>query len=464
MTNTAQPYVRIFYLSYLVLSSIFNLRHIMVKIIMKDKIIENLIKSEKKRQRETINLIASENFVSDDILMALGSELTNKYSEGYAGKRYYPGNKYYDEIEEIAKKRALKAFGLNEDEWSVNVQPYSGSPANFEIYSALLKPGEKLMGMALTSGGHLTHGHKVSHTGKFWTSVQYTTREDGLLNYDKIDELAKKEKPKLIVSGFTAYPRRIDFERFGKIASSVEAYHLADISHIAGLVSAGLHPTPFPFADIVMTTTHKTLRGPRGAVIFSRRAPARRSPSEALSGGGTNLISDLIDKSVFPGLQGGPHNNVTAAIAIAFNEINNQSFKKYQKQIIKNAETLSVELKKLGFYLVTGGTDTHLILIDLNKSKLSTPEGSLVILSGTEAERKLETVGIIANRNTVPGDESPFNPSGLRLGTPAITTRGTKEKDMKKIANLIYKCLTINNHLSLKKEVFNLARKNSRNV
>ncbi|MDP1689219.1 MAG: serine hydroxymethyltransferase [bacterium] len=397
---------------------------------MKDKIIKKLIKAERQRQKETINLIASENFVSKDILEALGSELTNKYSEGYPGKRYYPGNKYYDEIEEIAKKRALKAFGLNQDEWSVNVQSYSGSPANFEIYSALLKPGEKLMGMALTSGGHLTHGHKASLTGKFWKSVQYTTGNDGLLNYDEIESLAKKEKPKVIVSGFSAYPRKVDFERFGEIANSVGAYHHADISHIAGLIVAGLHPSPFLFADTVMTTTHKTLRGPRGAVIFSRRKKELRIMNHESS----LTIAEAIDKAIFPGLQGGPHNNVISAIAVTFFEALRPSFKKYQKQIIKNAVVLSNELKKLGFNLVTGGTDTHLVLINLSKSDFDN-------INGLEAEKKLEAVGIIANRNTVPGDESPFNPSGLRLGTPAITTRGMKEKDMKKIAELIYKVL-----------------------
>lgn len=423
---------------------------------MKDKIIENLIKLEKKRQKETVNLIASENFVSADILEVLGSELTNKYSEGYPGKRYYPGNRYYDEIEEIAKKRALKAFGLSEDDWAVNVQSYSGSPANFAIYSALMERGDKLMGMALTSGGHLTHGHRASLTGKFWTSVQYITNNDGFLNYDEIESLAKKEKPKVIVSGFSAYPRKIDFGRFGEIANNVGAYHLADISHIAGLIAAGLHPSPFSSrdgqipADVVMTTTQKTLRGPRGAVIFSKKRQVRSDMRHGMEGVSFNksslTIADLIDKAVFPGLQGGPHNNVIAAIAVTLFEALNPNFKKYQKQTMKNAHALALELKKLGFRLVTGGTDTHLILINLSKSNFLnigslSPDVQLPKMDGTLAERKLEAVGIIANRNTVPGDESPFNPSGLRLGTPAVTTRGMKEKDMKIIANLIYEAL-----------------------
>ena len=328
---------------------------------------------------------------------ALGSPLTNKYSEGYPGKRYYPGNFYYDEIEKLAWERALKAFGLSAKNWSVNVQPYSGSPANLAVYLALMKPCEVLMGMNLASGGHLTHGHSASFSGKLFKSIQYGVNlETGLLNYTEIEKLAEKHRPKIIISGFTAYPRKIDFKRIGGIAKKVGAYHLADISHIAGLISAKLHPAPFSCADVVMTTTHKTLAGPRGAVIFSRKE-----------------LAEKIDKSVFPGLQGGPHNNAIAAIALAFGEVLKPKFKNEQKQAVKNAEVLAEELKKYGFDLITGGTDNHLLLMDLKN----------IGIDGLEAERKLEKAGIIANRNSIAGDASPFKPSGLRLGTPAITAR-----------------------------------------
>ena len=387
---------------------------------MRDKKITDLIKKEAKRQKETIDLIASENFVSADVREALGSVLTNKYSEGYPGKRYYPGNVYYDEIEDIAKERALKIFHLNSKEWHVNVHPYSGSPANLAILTALAEPGETIMGMALSSGGHLTHGHKVSATGKFWRSVQYmVNQKTGLIDFKAVSELAKQEKPKIIISGFTAYPRRVDFKKFGEIAKSVGAYHVADISHIAGLVSAGVHPLPFPYTDVVMTTTHKTLRGPRGAVIFCRKE-----------------LAEKIDKAVFPGLQGGPHNNATAAKAVAFFETLQPSFKKYAHQIVKNAKSLGEALTKHGFKLITGGTDTHLLLLDVS-SVNHDPSAS----SGQVAEKKLEAVGIIANRNTIPGDISPFKPSGIRIGTPAVTTLGMKGKEMQVIAELIYQTL-----------------------
>lgn len=382
---------------------------------MKDAILEKLIKKEIDRQNKSLDLIASENYASEEILKVVGSPLLNKYSEGYPSKRYYPGNEYYDEIEKLAQGRALKAFHLDPRDWSVNVQSYSGSPANLAIYSALMEFGETLMGMKLASGGHLTHGHKVSFTGKAWNSVQYGVYErTGLINYDEVAALAKKHKPKVIVSGFTAYPRKIDFKRFGSIAKSVGAYHVADISHIAGLVLAGLHPSPFLYADVVMTTTHKTLRGPRGALIFSRKD-----------------FSEKIDRAVFPGLQGGPHNNVTAAKALMFYEAGQASFKKYQKNIIRNAETLAAALIKKDFNLVTGGTDNHLILVDLRSFGID----------GFTAERTLEKNGIITNRNSIPGDSTPFKPSGLRLGTPAITTRGMKEKEMHQIGELISKAL-----------------------
>jgi len=382
---------------------------------MKDKKLFGLIKKEIDRQKKDVDLIASENFVSKEVLEALGSPLTNKYSEGYPGKRYYPGNKYYDEIERLAQYYALKLFKLNPIKWHVNVQPYSGSPANLAVYSALLKPGETLLGMKLMSGGHLTHGHSVSVTGKFFKSIQYGVDEKGYIDFKEVESLAKKHRPKIIVSGTTAYPRKINFKKFGEIAKSVNAYHLSDIAHIAGLILAGLHPSPFPYADAITTTTHKTLRGPRGAMIFCRKE-----------------IADLIDKAVFPSLQGGPHNNVTAAKAQAFYEALQPSFKKYQAQIIKNAKALAEHLKKRGFKLVTGGTDNHLILVDVRSFNLD----------GMTAEKLLEKNGIIANRNAITGDTSPFRPSGLRLGTPAMTSLGFKEKDMQEIAEKIYKILS----------------------
>ena len=403
-----------------------------------DNKIKKLIKQESARQNKTIGLIPSENFMSRDILAILGSPLTNKYSEGYPARRYYPGNAVCDEIEIAARKAVLKAFNLKEKEWSVNVQPYSGSPANLAVYMGLMSSRDTLMGLKLSSGGHLTHGHKVSVTGKLFKTVQYGLGKNGRIDYEAIATLAKKHRPKVIISGTTAYPRKIDFKRFGEIASAVGAYHVADISHIAGLVLTGNHPSPFKYSHVVTMTTHKTLRGPRGAIIISRNAPL-------ISGEGT--ISGAIDKAVFPGLQGGPHNNQTAAIAQCFYESQRSDFKKYGDQIIKNAKALENELKTKGFKLVTGGTDNHLILIDLTNLKIS----------GKEAEARLEASGITANRNSIPEDTSPFNPSGLRLGTPAVTTRGMKEKDMTKIADLMYRAIVLNKNV--KKETEKLALK-----
>lgn len=398
---------------------------------MKDKILEKLLNQEIDRQQESINLIASENYASPDLLKVLGSPLTNKYSEGYPGKRYYPGNQFYDEIEILAQKRCLKLFDLKEKDWSVNVQPYSGSPANIEIYNALMNLGDTLMGMKLMAGGHLTHGHKVNFSGKAYNVVHYGVNEKtGFLDYGEIAKLARKHNPKVIVSGLTAYPRKIDFKKFGEIAKSVGAYHLADISHIAGLIAAGLHQSPFgsaqgkPYADVVMTTTHKTLRGPRGALIFSRNSKLI-APDSKLT------IAEAIDRSVFPGMQGGPHNNATAAKALMAFEAMQPGFKKYQAQIVRNAQALSNELKKMGLSLVTGGTDNHLMLIDLRN----------IGLDGLTAEKMLEKNQIIANRNAIPGDEKPFKPSGLRIGTPSVTSRGMKEKEMHKIADLMHRCL-----------------------
>ncbi|MDP3778822.1 MAG: serine hydroxymethyltransferase [bacterium] len=407
-----------------------------------DKEIANLIKAETKRQQDTFDLIPSENIVSRAVLEALGSPLTNKYSEGYAGKRYYAGNEVIDSVEVIAQDRARSVFHLSKD-WHVNVQPYSGSPANLAVYVGLLKPGEKIMGMSLPFGGHLTHGWKVSVTGKFYTAVQYTLNREGYLDYEEIEKLAKKEKPQIIVAGATAYPRIIDFEKFAKIAHEVGAYLMVDMAHIAGLIAAGAHPSPFPHADIVTTTTHKTLRGPRGAMIFANR-------NSKIAKGKEVDIAAAIDKAVFPGLQGGPHDNQTAAIAVALFEAKKPAFKKYGHQIVKNARALAHALEKLDFELVSGGTDNHLLLIDLTN----------LGMSGREGQDRLEAAGIIVNRNTIPYDtRSPFDPSGIRLGTPALTTRGMKEREMKLVAGFIHEALTAQMPAATKKKVVSLCKK-----
>jgi len=385
-----------------------------------DKEIFNLIKKEEERQKKQINLIASENFVSQEILTALGSVLTNKYSEGYAGKRYYAGNEFIDKIETLCIKRALKLFGLNENEWSVNVQPYSGSPANLAVYSALVPLSEKIMGMRLDMGGHLTHGHSVSFTGKAWKQVPYgVSKETEMLDYNELMEIAKREKPKLIIAGASAYSRIIDFEKFREIADACHAYLMADMAHIAGLIAGGVHPSPFYskggkiLADIVTTTTHKTLRGPRGAMIFSRKE-----------------LAEKIDKAVFPSLQGGPHNHQTAAIAVSLKEAMSRDFKKYTAQILKNAKVFAEELKKAGFHIVSGGTDNHLFIVDVWR------EGKGI--SGKDAQDRLEKEGIIVSRSTIPYDtRKPYDPSGIRIGTPAVSTRGFKEKNIIKLAKKV---------------------------
>ncbi len=381
---------------------------------MKDKQIQKLIEAEKKRQKKVVNLIASENYVSKDVLEALGSELTNKYAEGYSSHRYYGGNEIVDKIENLCKERALKAFKLSKNNWGVNVQPLSGSPANVAVYLALVPTGEKIMGMTLTDGGHLTHGHKVSVTGKVWQQIPYgVDPKTEQLDYEDIAQIAKKAKPKIIVAGFTAYPRKVDWAKFRAIANEVGAILMVDMSHTAGLVAGGAYPSPFPYADVVTTTVHKTLRGPRAAVIFSKKE-----------------LSEKIDKAVFPGMQGGPHLNQIAAVAVAFGEASTPAFKVYTKQVVKNAKALASELKKLGWRLVSGGTDSHLILLD------TWMDGKGV--GGKEASDRLEKAGIIVNKNTIPGDKrSPVDPSGIRLGTAAETSRGKKEKDMIKLAEKI---------------------------
>ncbi len=408
-----------------------------------DKEIARLVVAEAKRQEGTLDLIPSENIVSRAVMETLGSALTNKYSEGYAKKRYYAGNAVIDEIELLAIERAKNCFHLGK-EWSVNVQALSGSPANMAVYFALLQPGDKVMGMALPFGGHLTHGADVNFSGKLFRAVPYGVNREGYLDYDEIGKIARREKPRMIIAGFTAYPRTIDFKKFLAIAKEVGAYLMVDMAHIAGLVAAGAHPSPFPHADVVTTTTHKTLRGPRGALIFSRNDKMVKVKDKELS------ISRLIDKTVFPGLQGGPHDNQTAAIAVALGEAMKSSFKKYGHQIVKNAHALAHELQKSGLMLVSGGTDNHLMLIDLTS----------IGISGREAQDRLEIAGIIVNRNTIPYDtRSPFDPSGIRIGTPSVTTRGMKEKEMKMIAGLIRRALGEGKTASVAAEVKVLCKK-----
>jgi glycine hydroxymethyltransferase len=373
-----------------------------------DPEINELIRAEERYELESVRLIPSENYVSRAVLEATGSILTNKYSEGYPGRRYYEGQRYIDQIETIVAERARALFGAEH----VNVQPYSGSPANLAVYFALLQPGDTLMGLALPHGGHLTHGWNVSITGTFWRPVHYLVdRETQKIDYDAVRDLAKKERPKIIVTGATAYPRQFDFKAFGEIAREVGAYLLADISHIAGLIVAGAHPDAVPYADVVTTTTHKTLRGPRGAMILCREAVAQK-----------------IDKAVFPGLQGGPHNHTTAAIGVALKEAATPAFKEYGHQIVRNAKAMAEELLARGFHLVSGGTDNHLILIDLTNKKVI----------GKKAAQALDRAAIVCNYNTVPYDpRKPFSPSGVRLGTPAVTSRGMREGEMRQIARWI---------------------------
>jgi len=382
----------------------------------KDPEVYGLIEKERKRQAEVLELIASENYASEEVLEALGSVLTNKYAEGYPRKRYYAGNEIIDQVEELAIERVKKAFDLPLD-WHVNVQPYSGSPANLEVYMALVEPGATVMAMDLANGGHLTHGSKVNASGKLYNFVHYGVSEKtGKLDYMEILKMADRVNPKLIVSGFTAYPREIDFRKFREIADKVKAIAMADISHIGGLVAAGVHPSPIPFFDVVTTTTHKTLRGPRGAIIMCK-----------------DKYASAIDKAVFPGMQGGPHENAIAAIATTMKEVDTATFRKYAAQVVKNSKALANALTDFGFKLVSGGSDNHLILMDLSNKNIG----------GKDAQKLLESAGIILNMNMVPGDKrSPFDPSGVRLGTAAVTSRGMKEKEMTKIAAWIAAVIT----------------------
>jgi len=372
-----------------------------------DSQIAKLIKKEERRQAETLNLIASENYPSRAVREALGSIFVAKYAEGRPYKRYYAGQEFIDKLETLVEERVRKIFGLDSRKWAVNVQPYSGSPANYAVLRALLKPGEKILSLALPHGGHLSHGSPVSLSGKDFKIINYFLDKNGFLNYKEIGKLAEKEKPKLIIAGYSAYPRKVDFKKFKKIAFGVEAYLLADIAHIAGLIAAKIHPSPFPWADVVTTTTHKTLRGPRGAIIICKKA-----------------LENKIFPKVFPGLQGGPHEHTICALGVALKEAMSPKFKRYARQIVRNAKTLANELKKYNFILISGGTDNHLVLVDLRNKGLG----------GKEAQKFLEKAGIVVNKNTIPYDpRPPYDPSGIRLGTPALTSRGMKEKEMKKI-------------------------------
>lgn len=383
----------------------------------------DLIQQENNRQANTIRLIASENYASPEILSALGSSLTNKYSEGYPHHRYYEGQEFIDQIELLAIENAKQLFQAK----FANVQAYSGSPANLAVYLALLNPNDTILGLALSSGGHLTHGHKVSISGKWLNSISYGLTTDGYIDYDQIEQLAQEHKPKLIISGHSAYPRQVDFKKIGDIAKSIGAYHLADISHISGLVATGLHPHPFPYADIITTTTHKILRGPRGALILTNDAE----------------LAQKIDKAVFPGLQGGPHNNNIAGIAIALEDALKPEYTDYCKQVILNAKALAKAMQDRGFDIVSGGTENHLLLLDLRNKNID----------GDTLSKALNKVNIETNKNTIPFDTaSPFKPNGIRLGTPAVTTLGLKEQDMETIAELISQVVdNINNQSQLEK-------------
>lgn len=393
---------------------------------MRDKIIEDLIKKEARRQSEGLEMIPSENHSSVAVRAASGSILTDKYSEGYPGMRYYGGCEVVDEVENLARARAKELFSVDH----ANVQAHSGSPANQAIYYALVDPGDTVMGMSLTFGGHMTHGLKLNFSGTYYHAVQYTTDKNGYLDYEAIAKQAKEEKPKFIMCGATAYPRKIDWQKFREIADSVGAWLVADISHISGLIIAGVHDSPVGIVDVVMTTTHKTLRGPRGALILCNGLPS--NPLKKPERTRENLPT-LIDRAVIPGLQGGPHNHQTAAIAVALAEASTPEFKEYGKQIVRNAKALAEELMSRGFRLVTGGTDNHLMVIDLNNKGLS----------GKEGEKALGKASITVNKNTVPFEpRSPFDPSGIRLGTPALTTRGMKEKEMIQVAEWIDKSIT----------------------
>ena len=378
-----------------------------------DRAVYEIIREEEKRQKEGIELIASENYVSSAVLEAMGSILTNKYSEGYPGKRYYGGNEVIDKSENLAISRAKELFGAEH----VNVQPLSGSPANLAVYMALLDPGDKVLGFSLDQGGHLSHGHPLNFSGKLYTIIPYfVEKETEIIDMDEVEEIAMRERPKMILAGFSAYSRSLDWKRFREIADKTGAFLFADIAHIAGLIAGKQLENPVPLCDVVSTTTHKTLRGPRGAMIMCKEK-----------------FAAAIDKSVFPGVQGGPHDHINAAKAVAYGEALRPEFREYAKQIILNARALAAALEKKGYRIISGGTDNHLMLIDVFGSKN---------ITGKEAEKALEQVGISINKNMIPFDpRKPMDPSGIRVGTPAITTRGCKEKDMQVVADLVDEAL-----------------------
>ncbi len=375
----------------------------------KDPKVYEIIKREEQRQKEGIELIASENYVSPAVLEAMGSVLTNKYSEGYPGKRYYGGNEIIDQAENLAVERAKELFGAEH----VNVQPLSGSPANLAVYMALLEPGDKVLGFSLDQGGHLSHGHPLNFSGKLYTIIPYFVNKDTeIIDMDEVEAIAMREKPKMILAGFSAYSRSMEWRRFREIADKCGAFLFADIAHIAGLVAGKQLENPVPFCDVVSTTTHKTLRGPRGAMIMCKEK-----------------FASAIDKAVFPGVQGGPHDHINAAKAIAYGEALEPAFQEYSKAVIANARALAKALQEKGYRIISGGTDNHLMLVDLFGSKN---------ITGKEAEKALEKVGISINKNMIPFDpRKPLDPSGIRLGTPALTTRGCKESDMKTVADLM---------------------------
>ena len=399
-----------------------------------DPQIARLVEKEEKRQEETLNLIASENYPSKAVRESLSSIFVAKYAEGRPNKRYYAGMENIDRLEILVEERARKVFGLNSQKWAVNVQSLSGAPANYEILRGLLRLNDKILCLHLPHGGHLSQGAKASLTGQDFRPVYYHLDKNGFLNYREIEKLALKEKPKLVICGYTAYPRKVDFKRFSAIAKKVGACLLTDTSHITGLIVGGVHPSPFPWTDVLMTTTHKTLRGPRGAIIICKKE-----------------LEGKIFPKVFPGLQGGPHEHTICAIGTTLKEAMSPKFKKYAGQIIKNAKTLAIELKKHNFDLVSGGTDNHLVLVDLRNKNIS----------GKPAQELLEKSGIVTNRNTIPYDPgTPYDPSGIRLGTPALTSRGMKEREMKKIAFWINEVISNpKSRFRIKKEVKNLCKK-----
>ena len=396
---------------------------------MKDSQVRKLIEAERKRQKRVINLIASENYVSKDVLEALWSELTNKYAEGYPGRRYYRGTKKIDDIELLAQARALKLFHLSADKWAANVQLLSGSPANFAVYAALVPLGEKIMGMRLDHGGHLTHGAPVSHMGKLFNFVRYKTHpeEKGRIDFDELMRVAKQTRPKIVLCGYTSYPRDYDYADFKRVADEVGAITMADVAHIGGLIAGGAMRNPFDYGfDIVTTTTHKTLRGPRAGIILSRGKVGNPFKEPEMT---KENIPTIIDRSVFPGLQGGPHMNTIAAIAVTLKEAMQPEFKDYAHQVIKNAKTLASTLMEAGLKLITDGTDNHMMVLNTVASRGT---------DGTTIEKTLDKAGITVNKQVIPDDPNPaYKPSGIRLGTPALTTRGMKEAEMKIIAGWI---------------------------